>query len=110
MVPAGIFGNFLQVAGPGQLLKHHDRHVDVTIDNLALFGTQGAGPDGEVGDFVVRDERMCDFFAVLPSVVGCDIAHPLHRGIVHEFSTDIGVLEEGQVIAQAIKRRSRGVR
>ena len=92
-MPAGVLGDILEVARPGQRLEHLDRRDDVVVDDLALFLRQRSGPDREVPELVFGQEARRVAGNIGPAVFG-DPPHALHVAFPHCLATDVAGPQE----------------
>ncbi|OIQ69696.1 hypothetical protein GALL_486990 [mine drainage metagenome] len=94
MVPAGEFGHFSEVPGPGQFFQHLDGCHNVVIDGVAPGGGQRAFADAQVFRLVYRQEDRLQTLRIAPPVLAANAPHPLHIGIAHELAAAIGAAQE----------------
>ena len=103
VVAAGVFGHMGQVLGPRQGFEHLNGEVYVMVDDLAFFGGECAGADGQVLDLIFGQEIAFLARRIDPAVLGCDLLHAFDVFVAHEFATHVGMPDEGAIVIHAFK-------
>ena len=83
----------LEVPRIRQLLEHLDGYFDVMVDDLALFGVQGATLNCQVVGFFLTQQRY-RFAGRITPLMARNLMHPGLRFVIQEFASNIGPAQE----------------